>query len=120
MVPNWPSSRTIILAPTSRGVDPRTLITVARANFCPRSRVRSASGQIWSGPIMISNYQKMARDLHAEACEYRVRPGQTLLGAIVCTRGNLLLGLEVELLCLVQLVALAGVRRTFITQVRQF
>ncbi len=55
IVPNWPSSRTIILAPTSRGVEPRTLTTVANANGLSRSRVRTASAQISSGPIMLNS-----------------------------------------------------------------
>src|SRR5713101_163243 len=38
----------IIFAPTSRGVEPRTLITVASANGLSRSSVRKASDQISS------------------------------------------------------------------------
>src|SRR5262249_34692145 len=96
--------------------------TVARANFCPRSRVRSASGQIWSGPIMMlfPKYQKIAHELHAEASEYRVRLRQTLLGTVVCTGGNLLLSPQVELLCLVQLGPLACIRQTFVAQMGEF
>ena len=52
IVPNWPSSRTIILAPTSRGVEPRTFTTVARTNGLPPSRTRTASAQIWSGLVI--------------------------------------------------------------------
>ena len=70
--------------------------------------------------MLFSRYQKMARELHAEACEYRVRLRQTLLGTVVCAGGNLLLSLEVELLCLVQLGPLGGISRTLIAQMRQF
>jgi hypothetical protein len=70
--------------------------------------------------VLFPKYQKMARELHAEAREYRVRPRQTLLRTVVRTGGNLLFSLEVELLGLVQLGPLGGISRTLIAQMGQF